>query len=143
MLRRRFLSRSLAVLVATVAAFTVSVSPSSAADAGWATLSRSLYLTGSPTAGSAASMNRSIYLAAGNYSWSSAVLSEGATTASRQIYLAAGWYAWKCTIHAPVAGRYQQTCSLDHGAGPAYLVSDQFRLISGQYTIQSDLFGPY
>ncbi|MFE1412678.1 hypothetical protein ACFW6F_17990 [Streptomyces sp. NPDC058746] len=142
--RRSLLSRSLTVLLTAVAAFTVSAAPSNAADAGWATLTRTLYLTDSPAAGASAPMSRSIYLAAGNYAWSSAVIDEGLSTASRQIYLAAGWYSWKCTIHAPVANRYQHTCSLDRGAGPAYLDSSQFRLYpSGSYTLKSDLFGPY
>ncbi|MFF9869320.1 hypothetical protein ACF1G0_28625 [Streptomyces sp. NPDC013953] len=80
-----FLSRPPAVLVAAVAAFTVSASPSSAADIGTATLSRSLCLTESPTAGPAASMSRSIYLTAGRYSWSSDLAGEGQTFASRYI----------------------------------------------------------
>ncbi|MET9962803.1 hypothetical protein ABZ128_27655 [Streptomyces sp. NPDC006326] len=41
-------------------------------------------------------------------------------------------------------GRYQDTCSLDHGAGPAFLVSDQFKLyVSGSYTVYSLLYGPF
>ncbi len=88
-------------------------------------------------------LRRAQYLAAGNYEWSSGIGGQGQTTAYRRIHLASGWYTWKCTIHAPVTGLYQHTCSLDHGAGPAYLVSDQFRLISGQYTMQSFLTGPY
>ncbi|MFJ9596656.1 hypothetical protein ACIRS3_28360 [Streptomyces virginiae] len=133
----------MSVLLTAVAALTLSVAPSNAADAGWATLTRTLYLTDAPSAGAAASMNRSIYLAAGTYDWSSTVSGQGQSFASRHIYLASGWYTWKCTIHAPVAGRYQHTCSLNNGAGPAYLVSDQFKLsISGSYTLESFLFGP-
>ncbi|MFE0646839.1 hypothetical protein ACFW2Y_35375 [Streptomyces sp. NPDC058877] len=144
-LRRRFLSRTLAIVVAVMAAFTVSTAPSSATEVGTATLSRTLYLTDSPKAGAAASMNRSIYLAAGTYSWSSDLGSYGGRPfASRYIYLAAGWYSWKCTLRSPADGYYQHTCSLDHGAGPAYLVSDRFTLTpSGQYTMESFLQGPF
>ncbi|MET9963053.1 hypothetical protein ABZ128_28975 [Streptomyces sp. NPDC006326] len=122
----------------------MSVAPSSATDIGTAQLSRTLYLTASPTAGASAPMSRSIYLAAGYYDWSSTLEGRGQTFAGRHIYLAAGWYSWNCAIQSPANGWYRDTCTLDHGGGPAYLVSDQYKLyVSGSYTFVSFLYGPF
>ncbi|WP_331738801.1 hypothetical protein [Streptomyces sp. NBC_01276] len=137
--------RSIGRLATATAAATVGlILGATQAFAGTAALSRSLYLTGSPTAGASASMSRSIYLAAGNYAWDISTSDAGNSYAdshgSRSIYLAAGTYDWNCTISSPANGYYKNTCSLDKGAGPAYMESGWFTLPrSGGYTMDSYL----
>jgi hypothetical protein len=138
---RRSIGRLATAAVAATAALMLGATQALAAGAA---LTRSIYLTNTPTAGASASMNRTIYLAAGNYSWHISTSDTGNSYIDshdgRSIYLAAGTYNWTCKIQSPANGYYQNTCSLNMGAGPAYIQSGWYTLPrSGWYSLDSYL----
>ncbi|MFI6107530.1 hypothetical protein [Streptomyces sp. NPDC051310] len=141
MTSRRSIGRFATAVVAATAALLLAATQAFALGA---TLQRSLYLTNTPTAGASASMSRTIYLAAGNYGWDISTSDAGNSYidshGTREIYLAAGTYDWTCTISSPANGYYKNTCSLNMGAGPAYVQSGWFKLPrSGWYSMDSYL----
>ncbi|MFD8237163.1 hypothetical protein ACFV20_35465 [Streptomyces sp. NPDC059696] len=139
---RRALARASAVVAAAMCAVLLATTQASA---GAADLNRTLTLTQYPEPGSRADMQRTIYLAAGNYSWDVnlggpfAPADSGYVT--RDIYLAAGTYTWYCAIYAPDYLVYVNTCYLEKpGSARAWIESRSYRLwTSGSYTLSSRL----
>ncbi|GGS83533.1 hypothetical protein GCM10010222_26280 [Streptomyces tanashiensis] len=109
-----------------------------------ATLSRTLWLEHTP--GNTASVQRSIYLAAGTYSWWVQLEQQSTpvngSQASRDIYLAAGWYDWTCTIgRSEWPAAYASACQLQKsGSTPARISSNPFEIDTvGYYTVSGYL----
>ncbi|MFE7586584.1 hypothetical protein ACFU5Y_34045 [Streptomyces gardneri] len=109
-------------VVAAVAALTVwSMAP---AQAGTATLSRTLYLTAKPTAHDYAfTNNRSIYLEAGHYVFRVSLFNEDThqlvpgSRGERQIWLDADTYQWRCDIGGLYGYVYLAGCDLLNSRG--------------------------
>ncbi|MEU6170275.1 hypothetical protein [Streptomyces tanashiensis] len=146
MFRRKSISRTLGALASGVAMVCLASAP---AQAGTATMSRSLYLTMFPSGGEHASASRSIYLEANRYEWQVSTTRDsngqilGYTR--RIIDLKAGWYEWQCDITAPVDQQYvyKNICTLyTSGSSMAYMESGYYQpSVSTNYTISSHLIG--
>ncbi|MGC0332165.1 hypothetical protein RKD23_005155 [Streptomyces sp. SAI-170] len=124
-----------AAAAAAAAVVTLAGGQASAADAAYNT--RSVYLDGAPVPSDPpACVSRSIYLAAGNYTWTQILNSS--RTPSRDIYLAAGTYTWKDCISAGT-GYYLQNSSLTKSGGGTAWLSDpnHLDLSAGTYTMGS------
>jgi hypothetical protein len=120
----RILPRVGRVVLAVVAALTLSATVSGTAHAAdapaGAFLYRYLYLTDTPDSLNApAQVDRSIYLAAGYYHFRFNVVKEKLSTAlpgsfaGKDVYLPAGSYDWNCMIAPSYSEAYVDYCSLN------------------------------
>ncbi len=112
-------------------------------------LTRDIYLTATPNpVNPPGQMSRSIYLASGNYFWSTITSGNPGTStrtvpgssSNRTLYLSEGTYTWACDI-VNETGTYRVICSLSRpGVTTAWLSSSSFRLsTAGSYNVQSAL----
>jgi hypothetical protein len=105
----------LAIMVGVVAA---GAGPANAA--GTATISRDIYLAAESSGAATIPSEhpRSIYLAAGSYTYGYTMTGpNGSVQDSRNIYLAAGWYYWQCVLAGtsgvyPAQDNYAAYCGL-------------------------------
>ncbi len=119
----RSIVKTIAVAIAAGAMLSSTNTPAAASEEGTANNYRTQFLTHAPTDGMANSYTRrSIYLAAGNYSYETGIFGVGAT--KRNLFLAAGTYDWNCTLD-PKNGFYEVSCTIKKpgsalaGVGPA------------------------
>ncbi|WP_225847964.1 hypothetical protein [Streptomyces sp. HPF1205] len=129
---------SVAIAVATLALTTTTTAHATTYD-----LSRTLYLTGSPSNGGAdPSMERSVTLQSGYYYWYMGVTPVGTiavTQPLRDIYLTGGTYTWNCTLYN-WDGYYTQGCYLNLPGHPTAAVTrGAFSISSGEYVMFSQL----
>ncbi|GGY82104.1 hypothetical protein GCM10010363_73570 [Streptomyces omiyaensis] len=77
--------------------------------------------------------SRSIYLAAGDYSWKTYNSLSLYDPASRNIYLAAGTYTWQdCLV--PQNLDYRHTSTLSYWGGSASIATDDYLAATNQAT---------
>ncbi|MDQ7809003.1 hypothetical protein Q5425_35170 [Amycolatopsis sp. A133] len=123
----------------------VAVPASASASADIAILDRTLYLSRNPPAGSSAGNSRSIYLNAGNYTWSAQMEGEQYFDGvNRGIYLAAGTYTWTVTVTkiGQNFGEYRIASSLRlaGSSDPANIGQDTTIRIAQDYYLSSILY---
>ncbi|WP_432936716.1 hypothetical protein ACQPXM_23590 [Kribbella sp. CA-253562] len=139
----------LVVALSLIAGLAVAPTPATAAEAGAARLSKTLYLASYPPDGSETTWSRNIDLAQGNYKWYSGVtdtetgLSKGSWWKHGGIDLAAGTYFWYCKLSNGIGSWYDDyrlRCTLNTAGNPqAVLLSGDFGVPSGTYEVYSGL----
>lgn len=137
-----------AIVVTITAVILLSFSPGTAL-AAQADLNRNVFLTSTPTSAmDTARMSRSIYLAAGYYSWTTGLIGTASTStvgsagAGRNLYVSSGTYTWACDL-VPGSGTYRTICSVSRpGVSTAWLTSANYTVSqSGNYVLSSTLNG--
>ncbi|MDI2129438.1 hypothetical protein [Yinghuangia seranimata] len=137
-------------LMAAATLVVLSIGPAQAA--GWAEISRTLYLTARPSVSAyAETENRSIWLTGGSYVaqvllWNEDTYQTVPGSRREEMYWAPddGWYQWKCDIGGEVNYTYTVECRLlrNRNGVPSfwYVTSGKFGIGSnGVYTLRGRL----